>query len=153
MENWSDALLLRIFVSSTDKYEHQLLHEYIVFKAKERGLAGATVLKGILGYGASSVIHSYKFWEMGEKVPVVIELVDEESKVRAFSDFILPLLESLRYGCLMTIQPAEVLLYKTGEKTNGRLTTRYFFSQRATPHCSPRHTNTQGVPSYSWILS
>jgi PII-like signaling protein len=116
MEKQSGAALLRIFVSSTDKYEHQLLHEYIVFKAKERGLAGATVLKGMLGFGASSVIHSYKFWEMGEKVPVVIELVDEESKVRAFGDFLLPLLESLRYGCLVTMQPVEVLLYKTGGK-------------------------------------
>jgi uncharacterized protein len=59
------------------------MYESIVFKAKEAGLAGATVIKGIFGYGASSVIHSYKFWEISEKLPVVVEIVDTEEKVMA----------------------------------------------------------------------
>lgn len=116
MENRSDALLLRIFISSTDKLEHELLYEAIVRRAKEAGLAGATVLKGILSYGASSVIHSQKFWEMGEKVPVVIEIIDEEGKVQAFLDHVLPMLESLRYGCLATTERVTVEIYKAGKK-------------------------------------
>ena len=116
MEKQSEALSLRIYLSSTDKYEGQVLYEFIVFKAKETGLAGATVMKGLLGFGASSVIHSYKFWEAGEKLPVVIELIDEEQKIRSFLDMIQPVLESLRYGCLVTTEKVEVLLYKSGEK-------------------------------------
>src|ERR1035437_4073355 len=102
--------LLRIFISSTDQVKQDLLSESIVFSAKSEGLAGATVLKGILGYGASSVIHSYKFWEIMDKLPVVIELIDEEEKIRNFYDTIRPQLESMRYGCLVTIENIEVLL-------------------------------------------
>lgn len=107
--------LLRIFISSTDQVKQDLLSESIVFSAKSEGLAGATVLKGILGYGASSVIHSYKFWEITDKLPVVIELIDEEEKIRNFYDTIRPQLESMRYGCLVTIENIEVLLYKSGK--------------------------------------
>jgi len=118
MENSSSALVLRIYVSSTDKYKEGLLYEHIVFKAKEHGVAGATVLKGILGYGASSVIHSYKFWEVSEKLPVVIELIDQENKVMEFFERIKPVLESIRYGCLVTTEKTDVILYKTGIKHN-----------------------------------
>jgi len=116
MEKQTEAVSIRIYLSSTDKYEGEVLYEFIVFKAKEAGLAGATAVKGMLGYGASSVIHSYKFWETGEKLPVVVELIDEEPKVRSFLDMILPILESLRYGCLVTLEKVNVLLYKSGEK-------------------------------------
>lgn len=107
--------LLRIFVSSTDQLKQNLLCESIVFSAKKEGLAGATVLKGILGYGASSVIHSYKFWEITDKLPVVIEIIDEEKKIRNFYETIRPQLEAMRYGCLVTIQNIEVLLFKSGK--------------------------------------
>ncbi|MFN2394281.1 MAG: DUF190 domain-containing protein [Bacteroidales bacterium] len=116
MKKKSKALSLKIFISSTDKYEGKLLYETIVFKAKDYGLAGATVTKGILGYGASSVIHSYKFWEVTEKLPVIIEIIDEKDKVLAFYDSINPIMESIRYGCLVTTETAEVLLYKTGKE-------------------------------------
>lgn len=115
MENNSKAMLLRIFVSSTDKIGHDVLYEHIVFKAKEAGIAGATVLKGMLGYGASSVIHSYKFWEVSEKIPTLIQIVDEEKKIRNFYESIRPTLESMRYGCLVTAQLVDVLLYKSGK--------------------------------------
>ena len=108
--------LLRIFISSTDHIKQDLLSESIVFAAKNQGLAGATVIKGILGYGASSVIHSYKFWEVTDKLPVVIELIDEEEKIRNFYDTIRPQLEEMRYGCLVTIENIEVLLFKSGKK-------------------------------------
>ncbi len=116
MENNSTALLLRIFISSTDKGGYEVLSESIVFKAKEAGLAGATVLKGMLGFGASSVIHSYKFWEVTEKVPTIIEIIDEERKVLSFYESIRPTLESMRYGCLSTTEKVNVLLYKSGQK-------------------------------------
>src|ERR1035437_10365845 len=113
MENNTQAGILRIFISSTDRIGQTPLSEYIVLQAKKEGLAGATVLKGILGYGASSVIHSYKFWEVSEKLPVVIELIDEESKVLNFYEKIRPQLESMKYGCLATLEKVNVLLYKT----------------------------------------
>lgn len=112
----SQTASLRIFISSTDKVRDVLLYESIVFQAKKFGLGGATVTRGILGYGASSVIHSYKFWEITEKVPVVIELVDDEEKLNAFYQMILPMLDEMRYGCLVTLTPVEMLLYKSGRK-------------------------------------
>ena len=116
MENNSQAGILRIFVSSTDRIGQTPISEYLVIQAKKEGLAGATVLKGILGYGASSVIHSYKFWEVSEKLPVVIELIDEESKVFNFFEKIRPQLETMKYGCLATLDKVNILLYKSGEK-------------------------------------
>ena len=116
MKNNSSALILRIYLSSTDKYKEGLLYEHIVFKAKENCVAGATVVKGILGYGASSIIHSYKFWEVSEKLPVVIEIIDSETKVTDFLELIKPVLESVRYGCLVATEKTDIILYKTGVK-------------------------------------
>ena len=118
MKTNTPTALLRIFISSTDHIKQDLLSESIVFSAKKEGLAGATVLKGILGYGASSVIHSYKFWEVTGKLPIVIDLIDEEEKIRNFYEIIRPQLESMRYGCLVTIENVEVLLFKSGKNKN-----------------------------------
>lgn len=116
MENNTQAGILRIFISSTDHTDHSPLYEDITFRAKKEGLAGVTVLKGMLGYGASSVIHSTKFWELSEKVPTVVELIDDEHKLLHFYNQIRPLLESMKYGCLVTIEKTNVLLYKSGQK-------------------------------------
>jgi len=116
MENNTKASVLRIFIGSTDQINQTPLYEYLVFQAKKRGIAGATVVKGMMGFGASSVIHSYKFWEVSDKVPLVVELVDEEDKIRLFYENIRPQLESMKYGCLVTIEKVNVLLYKSGEK-------------------------------------
>ena len=116
MKELTKAKLLRVFISSTDKLDKDTLYESIVFKAKEAGLAGATVYKGAMGYGASSVIHSYKFWEVAEKLPVVVEIIDEEEKVMAFYDAIRKDLEAIRYGCLVTMEDVTVLLNKAGQK-------------------------------------
>ncbi len=116
MNNNGDAILLRIFISSTDKLKHSILSESIVFQAKRYGLAGATITKGIMGFGASSVIHSYKFWEVSDKIPVVIEIIDEEAKILSFYETIKPFLENMRYGCLVTTEKINVLLYKPGDK-------------------------------------
>jgi len=97
MKNNSEASILRIYIGSTDQINQQPLYEYIVFQAKKKGIAGATVTKGIMGFGASSVIHSYKFWEVSDKVPLVVELVDEEEKIRSFFETIRPQLEAMKY--------------------------------------------------------
>ncbi|MEI7524589.1 MAG: DUF190 domain-containing protein [Mariniphaga sp.] len=116
MEINSKNSLIRIFISSTDHLNQDLLCESIVLSAKKEGLAGATVFKGILGYGASSVIHSYKYWEITDKVPVVIEIIDKDEIIRKFYEMIRPQLESMRYGCLVTIESIEVLMFKSGKK-------------------------------------
>jgi len=114
MTNLTETYVLKIFIGSTDQFEHQPLYEYLVFKALKKGIAGATVMKGVMSFGASSVIHSYKFWEVSDKVPVVVEIVDEESKIAEYFDSVRKLLESMKYGCLVTLDKTNVLLYKSG---------------------------------------
>ena len=116
MENNTVACVLKFFIGSTDQINQEPLYEYIVFQAKKKGIAGATVTKAIMGFGASSVIHSYKFWEVSDKVPLVVELVDEEDKINSFYETIRPQLETMKYGCLVTLEKTNVLLYKTGKK-------------------------------------
>jgi len=116
METGDNVKVLRVYTSSTDKLKHTPLYEMLVYAARRNGLAGATVHKGVMGYGGSSVVHSAKFWETNEKLPVVVEIIDESSKIEAFFDVIKPYLESVRYGCLVTIEDAKVLMYKTGSK-------------------------------------
>ena len=116
MDITQDLSLLRIFVSSTDIIDHQPLYEVITKKAKDEGLAGATVLRGIMGFGASSKIHSSKFWELTEKLPIVIEIIDESTKVKEFYKKIEPILNSVPKGIMVTIEKTEVLMYKSGNQ-------------------------------------
>lgn len=111
-----EAKLLRIFISSTDKYNHEPLYEVIVFKAKQQGLAGATVLRGVMGYGASSAIYSPTNWEVTEKVPTVVEIVDESEKIERFIEIVLPMFENLNKGCMITVEKANIILHKKGKK-------------------------------------
>ena len=116
MENQGEAKILRIYISNTDKLKHTPLYEVIVFAARRYGLAGATVLKGTMGYGSSNVIRSVKFWEITEKLPIVIEIVDDAEKIEKFTEKILPWFDKLRYGCLITVEDVKVLLFKQGTK-------------------------------------
>ncbi|MFA6403521.1 MAG: DUF190 domain-containing protein [Salinivirgaceae bacterium] len=116
MEIKGEAKLLRIFISNTDKFKHSPLYEMIVFAAKRYGLAGATVLKGSMGFGSSSIVHSIKFWEITEKLPIVIEIVDESEKIEKFTEKILPWFKKLPYGCMITVEKANIVLYKQGPK-------------------------------------
>jgi len=110
-----EAKLLRIFISSTDKFKHKPLYEVIMFAARRYNMAGTTILRGIVGYGSSSKkISSVKFWEISEKLPIVIEIIDEAGKVESFFEIIKPYLEKIKYGCIVTIEKAEVLFFKTG---------------------------------------
>jgi uncharacterized protein len=116
MKNNTEVSVLKFYIGSTDQVNQTPLYEYLVFQAKKKGIAGATVVKGIMGFGASSVIHSYKFWEVSEKVPLIVELVDEEDKLRDFYEGVRSQLESMKYGCLVTFSKADTLLYKPGKK-------------------------------------
>ena len=116
METNGEARVLRIFISNTDKFKHTPLYEMVVFAAKRYGLAGATVLKGIMGFGSSNAVRSLKFWEITEKLPVVVEIVDDADKIEEFIKIILPWFENLRYGCMITVEKADIVLYKKGKK-------------------------------------
>ncbi len=102
-----DALLLRIFIGEDAKYHGKPLYETIVLRAREAHLAGATVLRGPMGFGHSSKLHSSKILRLSEDLPLVIEIVDNEDKIRAF----LPLLAPLEIGGLITLEKVQVLLY------------------------------------------
>lgn len=120
MEIKGEARLLRIFISNTDKFRHTSLSETIVFAAKRYGLAGATVLKGVMGYGSSSRIHSARFWEITEKLPLVIEIVDEAEKIEKFIETIRPWIEKLPYGCLITVEKTGIVLQQQGSRKKFR---------------------------------
>jgi hypothetical protein len=113
----SDAKLLRIFISSTDKFKHTPLYEAIIYAAKRYGISGATVLRGIMGYGASSIVHSMKFWELTEKMPLIIELADTSEKIEKFTETILPYFELTKNGGLITIENIQIVIHKKGLKS------------------------------------
>lgn len=111
-----DNSVLKIYTSSTDKVGSRLLYEHIVYTAKEKGISGVTVYRGIMGYGLSSRnISSSKYWELTEKLPVLIEMIDKTSKLTDLYRFIEPDLMSLKKGILVTLEPVKVLLQKTGK--------------------------------------
>lgn len=107
--------ILKFYLSNTDVIKHDSLYETIATSAKHYGLAGATVYKGIMGYGQSSRLRSNKFWELNEKVPVIVEIIDEEDKLQNFLTNILPWIEKLPKGCLVTMQDVDIVLQKKGE--------------------------------------
>src|SRR5918911_5198121 len=106
------AALLRIFLGESDRYEHRPLYEAIVLKARELHLAGATVLRGPMGYGKSSRLHTAKILRLSTDLPVVIEIVDTEEKIRAF----LPVLDGMIKSGLVTLEKAQVLQYGEEKK-------------------------------------
>lgn len=109
--------ILKIYASSTDKIGNKLLYEHIVILARENNISGATVYRGIMGYGQSSKISSSKFWELTEKLPVVIELIDSSENIEAFYNLIEENLINMPKGCLVTVEEVEVKLHKTGKST------------------------------------
>jgi len=104
----SEAELLRIFIGESDKHQGRPLYEVLVEEARRRHLAGATVLRGTLGYGASSRIHTAKILRLSEELPMVIEIVDAPEKIAAF----LPDLESMIGEGLVTLERVRVLMYR-----------------------------------------
>jgi len=115
MENNPNAKLLRIFIGESDKAGHQPLYEAIVFEAKKQSLSGATVTRGIMGFGANSKIHTTKLFEISADLPLVIEIVDTEEKIREFTKTVEQLFEQTKSGGLITIEKAEVIRYRAGK--------------------------------------
>ena len=115
MEDNPNAKLLRIFVGESDKVGQQPLYEAIVFEAKKQALSGATVTRGIMGFGANSKVHSAKLFEISSDLPLVIEIVDTEEKIREFTQKVEQLFEQTKSGGLITIEKAEVIRYRAGK--------------------------------------
>ena len=109
-----DALLLRIFIGESDRWEHRPLYEAIVLKARELHLGGATVLRGPMGYGKTSRLHTAKILNLSTDLPLVIEIVDSEANISAF----LPVIDEMITGGLVTLEKVKVLHYR-GEAKSG----------------------------------
>jgi PII-like signaling protein len=106
----ADSQLLRIFISEQDRYQGRPLYEALVLKAREAGMAGATVLRGPLGFGHSSHLHSAKILRLSDDLPLVVEIVETQAKIDAF----LPVLDEMLQSGLVTIEKARVLRYGPG---------------------------------------
>jgi uncharacterized protein len=109
-----DAMLLWIFVSEDDRFEHRPLYEAIVLKARELHLAGATVLRGSVGFGHASRLHTTKILRLAQDLPLVIEIVDTQEKIDTF----LPVLDTMMPSGLVTLEKVQVLQY--GETRIGK---------------------------------
>lgn len=107
-----DSKLLRIFIGDADILNHKPLYEVILLKAKTSGLAGGTVMRGIMSFGASSRLHTVKLFDLSEDLPVVIEIIDHEDKIRAFIEVVGKMIEEAGCGGLITVERAEVAYYK-----------------------------------------
>jgi len=103
-----EMVLMRIFVGESDRYEKQALYEALVELFREQGLAGATVIKGAMGYGGHSEVHTDRYLRLSSELPVVIEVVDNQDKI----DAVLPLIESMFQGGLITMEKARVIRFQ-----------------------------------------
>ena len=106
-----EAHMLRILVGESDKHGHIPLYEAIVLKARESGLAGATVLRGVMGFGRHSVVHTAKILRLSEDLPMLVEIVDSLEKIQAF----LPTLDTMVPEGLVTLEPVRVIHYRSTE--------------------------------------
>lgn len=112
----ADGKLLRIFIGEQDKWHGQPLYEAIIHLAKKEGMAGATAIKGFMGFGAKSHMHTTKLLRLSEDLPIVIEMVDSEEKINRF----LPRLDDMVKEGLITLEKANVIMYRanqTGKET------------------------------------
>jgi uncharacterized protein len=112
MEVPYDSMLLRIFIGESDRWNHKPLYEAIVLKAREMHLGGATVLRGPMGFGKSSRMHTAKILRLSMDLPIVIEIVDSEEKIQSF----LPALEEMMNGGMVTLERVQVIEYRHVER-------------------------------------
>ena len=103
--------LLRIFLGESDRWDGKPLYEAVVLEARKRGLAGATVIKGFMGFGAHSRIHTAKLLELSQDLPVIIEIVDAREKIDAF----LPKLDEIVEEGMITVEDVRVIQYRAGD--------------------------------------
>jgi len=112
MELPSESQLLRIFIGESNKYKGKPLYEWLVIKAKEQGLAGATVLRGLMGFGANSRIHTSKILRLSLDLPIVVEIVDTPEKIKEF----LSCIKTVVKEGLVTLEKAEVYIYRSNNQ-------------------------------------
>jgi len=105
-------MLLRIFIGESDRWHHQPLYEALVLKAREMHLAGATVLRGPMGFGKSSLLHTSKILRLSMDLPLIIEIADTEEKINSF----LPVLDEMMGGGLVTLEKVRVIDYRAGSE-------------------------------------
>ena len=105
----AEGILLRVFIGESDKYNGRPLYEVIVGEARQRGLAGATVWKGFMGFGAHSRMHTAKILELSQDLPIVIEIVDVQEKIDPF----LEVLDEMMDGGLVTLEKVQVIHYRS----------------------------------------
>ncbi len=113
MEILQDAVLLRIFIGESDRWQHQPLYEAIVLKAREMHLGGATVVRGQMGFGKTSRLHTAKILNLSTDLPLIIEIVDSQEKIDSF----LPVLDGMISGGLVTLEKVKVLHYRGQPKS------------------------------------
>jgi hypothetical protein len=106
-----DGHLLRIFIGESDRHEGHMLYEWIVKQAREHGLAGATVIRGLEGYGAQSRLHTSRILRLSTDLPIIIEIVDTKEKIEAF----LPLIDDAIHEGLATLEKVHIRFYRSGK--------------------------------------
>jgi PII-like signaling protein len=106
-----EGYLLRIFIGESDRHRGTLLHEWIVMKAKEEGLAGATVIRGMMGFGAHSRLHTFKIERLSQDLPIVIEIVDIREKLQKF----LTLIDDEIEEGMATLEQVQIHFYRSGK--------------------------------------
>jgi PII-like signaling protein len=120
MEITGQAVLLRVFIGESDKLGHLPLYEAIVTRARNADLAGATVLKGVLGFGATARLRTQKILDLSSDLPLVVEIVDGEEKIGAFRQDLSEMFEKAACGGLMTMEKVRVVHYLPGDKKKPR---------------------------------
>lgn len=107
-----EGYLLRIFIGESDRHHGKLLHEWIVLKAKEEALAGATVMRGMMGFGAHSRLHTFKIERLSQDLPIIVEIVDTREKLEKF----LALIDGEIEEGMATLEPVQIHFYRSGRK-------------------------------------
>ena len=108
----AEGYLLRIFIGESDRHDGKLLYEWIVLRAREEGLAGATVMRGMMGFGAHSRLHTFKFERLSQDLPIIIEIVDTREKLEKF----LSLIDNEIEEGMATLERAQIHFYRSGQK-------------------------------------
>ncbi|GBD91642.1 hypothetical protein BMS3Abin04_02374 [bacterium BMS3Abin04] len=113
-----EAKLLRIFLGENDKIGHINVYEKIVIEARKKELAGATVYKGIMGFGSNSIIHTAKVLRLSEDLPLVVEIVDEEKRIEDFLPVVEEIFKEAKCGGLITVEKADIIKLITSKKNS-----------------------------------
>ena len=108
----AEGYLLRIFIGESDRHDGKLLYEWIVLRAREEGLAGATVMRGMMGFGAHSRMHTFKIERLSQDLPIIIEIVDTREKLEKF----LSLIDNEIEEGMATLEKAQIHFYRSGKK-------------------------------------